>query len=181
MAGSTNSNRSKVAGGATESGSQLPRSMPVNARADIAHRGAVDQFGFAQDSRARQHRAGDVGYVAGERQHDMMRGLAGAGQGFGQRAAHQRRMIVEQRGQADARLAAQRGRQIGIEIGARQRARGFRPPAGVRPLRPDQKAAHDGGIIGRRRFAPRADVVLAYGWLQRGPRIILVSEPDILW
>ena len=115
--------------------------------ARVADRRAIDQFGVGQHRRARQHHRGNLGLVAGERQNDMMGRVMGAGQRLGERAPHQRGRVVEQRGQTEFRLAAQRGAEVGIEKGARQRARRLGPAAGVRPLRPGEKAPHNAQFV----------------------------------
>ena len=111
--------------------------------AEVAHRHAIDEIGVGEHRRAREDDDGNIGLVAGQREHDMMRRIGGAREGFGERAAHQRRGIVEQGGQAHRDLAAQRGAEFRVEIGAREGARRFRAARRIGPLRPAEKATHN--------------------------------------
>ena len=104
-------------------GAQRDRAL----RKSVADRGAVDEFGFGQERRAREDRRRDVGLVACKRGDDGARRLDRAGEIVGERPAHERRGIVEKRGEGDFRFAARLGVEIGVKIGARQRAGAFRP------------------------------------------------------
>jgi hypothetical protein len=58
--------------------------------AHIADGDAIDEIGVGQNRRALEHRAGDFGTVAGEREDDMVRRVIGAREGLGEGAAHER-------------------------------------------------------------------------------------------
>ena len=87
----------------------------------------------------------------------MARRLGGAGEGLGEGAAHQGGRVVEHRGQAQRGLGARLRAEIGIEIGARQRARGLGAAFRVGPLRPGEKSSHNAGLAGVEGRRPLGD------------------------
>ena len=146
---------------------------------DVADRGAIDQLRFAERRRAAEHDGGDLALIGGERQHDVARRLRRARQGFGQRPAHQRRRVVEHGREAEFDLGARLGRQIGIEIGAGERAHRFSASLRVGPLREGEKSAHDPGVGAFERGRPCVDGGEGFHGLLRGAgdAIIAYSSP----
>ena len=145
-------------------------------RHDVAGRGAIDEFGVGERRRARENDARHVRLVAGEREHDMARRLGGARQGLGEGAAHQRRGVVEHRRQAQRRFGAHLRRQIGIEIGARQRARGLGAAFRISPLRPGEESTHNAGLAGVEGPRPFGDGFdLSHVRLRSIPDLIIAS------
>ena len=108
-----------------------------------AGRHRIDQIGIDEQRRQRQHRRGDARLVGGKRENDRRRRIGARGERVGERAAHQRRRIVEQHQHGALGGAEVVGRQIGIEEGARQRAGRFGPPAGRSGAYPLKKMADD--------------------------------------
>ena len=101
------------------------------------HRGVpgrddLDQVGVDEKLRAFEHDRGDVGLIARQRMNNRGRRIDAAAKRLGERAAHQRRRVVEQhdhRAFGDGAIVVG---QIGIEIGAGQRPGRFRAqPAGA--------------------------------------------------
>ena len=74
---------------------------------------------------------------------DRRRRLLADGKHLGERRAHQRRRIVEQHDHRAFGGGAVVGREIGIEIGARQRAGGFGALAGGGRAQPMQELTND--------------------------------------
>jgi hypothetical protein len=68
--------------------------------------------------------------------------------------------IVEQRREDHGDIVAERARQVGVEIGAGERARRLGALGGAGPLRPNEKSAHDAGRGWRPRRAGGRDGVL---------------------
>ena len=131
-----------------DAGSEARAPRQGGLRYDVADRGAVDEFGVGERRRARENDARHFRLIAGEREHDMARRLGGARQRLGKRPAHQGRRVVEHRRQAERRFGARLRRQIGIEIGARQRARRLGAALRVGPLRPGEESSHNAGLAG---------------------------------
>lgn len=104
-----------------------------------AHGDQVDEIIFQQQRRARQYRDCDLRLVGGERVHHHPRRLLRAREHFGERAPHQRRRIVEQHDHRAFGGGEIVGGKIGVQIGARQRGRGFGPVAGRRIADPLQE------------------------------------------
>ena len=102
----------------------------------VSGRGAVDEVGVGQHGRVLKHRGGGFGLVGRQREDHSARRVVGPAQSHRQRPAHQDRRIVEERGHRQRRFGAQGRGQIGVEIGAGERARPFRPRIRVGGLRP---------------------------------------------
>ena len=103
----------------------------------------LDQIGVEQQRRALQHRRGHVRLVGGERMHHRRRRVLAAGEDLGERAAHQRRRIVEQHDHGALGGGPIVVGEIGIEVGARQRAGGFGALAGGSGTQPMQELTDD--------------------------------------
>ena len=117
------------------------RHRGLDRRAAGRHR--LDQIGIDEQRRQRQHRRGDARLIGSERKNDRRRRVGARGKSIGERAAHQRRGIVEQHQHGALGGAKIVGRQIGIEEGARQRAGRFGPLAGRSGAYPLEKMADD--------------------------------------
>ena len=98
---------------------------------------------FDEQRRQRQHRRGDARLIGGQRENDRRRRVGARGQHIGERAAHQRRRIVEQHQHGALGGTEIVGRQIGIEEGARQCAGRFGPLASRSGAYPLEKMADD--------------------------------------
>ena len=103
----------------------------------------VDQIGVHQQRRMLEHPARDLRLVGGEPEDHRRRRLLAERERPRQRLAHQRRRIVEQHDQRAFGGGAIVGRQIGIEIGARQRGGCLGPLGGARGTQPLQKLTND--------------------------------------
>ena len=126
------------------------------------HRGAagrhrIDQIGIDKQRRQREHRRRDLRLVGGKREHDGRRRARACRKRVGERAAHQRRRIVEQHQHRAFGGGEIVGREIGIEIGARQRAGRFGPLAGRRGAHPLEKMADDHRSLAQHAIAVDAD------------------------
>ena len=108
-----------------------------------ADRDRIDQVGIHQERRMLEHPARDLRLVGGEPENHRRRRLVAERQRPRQRLAHQRRRIVEQHDQRAFGGGAIIGRQIGIEIGARQRAGCFGALGGARRTEPLQELTND--------------------------------------
>ena len=123
----------------------------------VASHSEINQFGLGQQRRPTEHHCGDVGLIGCERQHNLARRLERSGERLGERAARQSRWVVEHRREAQLRLGAFVGRQIGVKVGPSQGARRFGALPGVGPLPPGEKSAHDPGLAGAERQRPFGD------------------------
>jgi hypothetical protein len=111
---------------------------------DVSASRARDEVGVGQHRRALKHGGGHVRFVVGcQREDQRTRRIAGEAQSFRQRPANRDKRVVQQRRHRQHRLGAEGRRKIGVEIGARERARalGARLPVGA--LRPGEKSAHN--------------------------------------
>ena len=105
----------------------------------------IDEIGLDHERRMLQHPARDLGLIDRQaKDHDQRRVLA-EGERARKRRAHQRRRIVEQHDQRAFASRAIIGRQIGIEIGARERCGRFRPLGSAGGTHPLQKLTNDHG------------------------------------
>ena len=75
--------------------------------------------------------------------NDRMGRIGTRGKRIGQRAADQRRRVIQQSDHGVFGGVAIIGREIGIQVGARQGAGGFRPLAGRRGAHPMKKLPND--------------------------------------
>ncbi len=104
------------------------------------------ELGIVQQRRMQEHGTRDFGAIAGERHDDMARRIGGAGQRFGERAAHGDRGIIERRRHREQRFGADAGRQSRPQVRPGQRIDG--PDTGVGRLlaHPDKQATHNAEI-----------------------------------
>jgi len=109
----------------------------------IADRDEIDELGVDKERRARENQRGNVKLVRGERMDDGVGRVRACGKGVCERMAHQRRGIVDERDHRAFSRGTVLGRQIGIEEGPCQCARGFGPLAGGRSAHPMQKLPND--------------------------------------
>ena len=103
----------------------------------------LDQIGVEQERRALQDRRGDVRLIVGERMHHRRRRVLAAGENLGERAANQRRRIVEQHDHGAFGGGPIVLGEIRIEEGAGQRAGGFGAIAGGGGAQPVQELTYD--------------------------------------
>jgi hypothetical protein len=103
----------------------------------------IDEISVDEERRVKQHRSRDLGLVVCKRQHDGGRRVLTRGERLRERAAHQRRRIVEQHEHRAFGGGAVVGCEVGIEIGARERARRFGPLAGGRRPDPVEELTND--------------------------------------
>ncbi len=103
----------------------------------------IDQVGVAQQRRTLQDRCGNQGLIGRKRMHDHRRCGLARGEHLGKRAPHQRRRIVEQHRHRAFSGGAIIGRQIGMEIGARERGSGIGPLTGRGIAQPLQKLTNN--------------------------------------
>ena len=108
-----------------------------------ADRDRIDQIGVEQQRRALQHDRGDVRLIVDQRVHDRGRRIAARAERVGERVAHQRRRIVEQHDHRAFGGDAVIMREIGIEIGAGERAGCFRTLGGLGRPYPLEKMTND--------------------------------------
>ena len=108
-----------------------------------AGRDRIDQVGIDQQRRMLEHAGRDVRLIGGERENDGRRRVLAEGQRPRERGAHQRRRIVEQHDQRAFGGGAIVGREIGIEIGARQCAGRIGALGGGRGTQPLQELTNN--------------------------------------
>ena len=121
------------------------------------HRGAagrhrIDEIGVDKKRRERKHGRRDLRLVAGKGEYDGRRRARTRRQRVGERPAHQRRRIVEQHQHRAFGGGEIVGGEIGIKVGARQRAGRFGPLAGRRGAHPLKKMADDHRSLTQHRF-----------------------------
>ena len=112
-------------------------------RRRLHSRNHVHEIEFGNQRRALQHDRRDIRLVGGKRMHDDGRRLLARREHFRQRAAHQRRWIVEQHDHRAFSGGEIVGRELGMEIGAGQRRCGVRPFAGRRGPKPMQELTNN--------------------------------------
>ena len=108
-----------------------------------ADRDRVDQIGIEQGRRVLEHHRGDMRLVVDQRVHHGGRRIGARTERRGERMAHQRRRIVEQHDHRAFGGDAIIRRQLGVEIGPRQRAGGLGALRGFRRAHPLQEMAND--------------------------------------
>ena len=131
--GDRSRNRARQAGAAGDR--NLPRRLAARHR--------LDQVGIEQQRRTLQHRSGDVRLILRQRMHHRRRRAIAAGEHLGERAAHQRRRIVEQHDHGAFGGGAIVVAQIGIQKCAGQRAGGFGAITGGSGAQPVQELTDD--------------------------------------
>ena len=118
-------------------------------RRRASDRDRIDQIGIEQQRRTLEHERGDIGLIVRECVHDGGGCRAACRKHLCERAAHQRRHIVEQHDHRAFGGGAIVIGEIGIQIGACQRRGGFGAVGGFRRSHPLQEMTNDHAVTTR--------------------------------